>query len=346
MASAPSSDDDAHGSRGPLSKTGTKRCDSLEDVLEQIVDDYLKFNGYLTIHNVGFRRRPDHQDYDVGQDSVRSDIDVVGYDPNASGRNRVTVVSCKAWQGGFNATAKLAELRGEKPNPKRATWRLFREFWIPKWSQAFREAIFQRTGQTEFAYRIAATRLTGDADAWSSDPTIQTNLPGCSIGFLPLQEMWATMLAELTSTPAPSEIGRLAQLLKRGSPRQTSLRSRTHPRLALPPDSEAHLLRSSRLRSRRRTLRHPPSPQNPVSGIRFPVKRQLLLQGRSSQRLLKRSIAPASSSPRYTHTSPLGSTAMPSSLPSSLTRSLPSASSPPAENFCTSGCFPVGFVPT
>jgi len=185
-----------------------------EDVLEQVVDDYLKFNGYFTIHNVGFRPRSDHADYISTQDSVRSDVDVVGYHPGKQGVDRVVVVSCKAWQAGFDATAKLAELRGEKKNPKRATWRHFRELWIPKWSEAFRDTILKLTGESSFAYRIAVTRLQGDADAWGTDPTISTNLSGCSIGFLPLEEMWAMMLAELTTTPAPSEIGRLAQLLK------------------------------------------------------------------------------------------------------------------------------------
>jgi hypothetical protein len=185
-----------------------------EDVLEQVVDDYLKFEGYFTTHNVRFRPRPDHSEYRAAEDSVPSDVDVVGYHPNKSGIERVVVVSCKSWQGGFDATAKLAELRGEKKNPKRETWRHFRELWMPKWSEAFREAIFELSGQDCFAYRIAVTRLKGDADAWGADPKIAQNLKGCSVGFLPLEEMWSTMLAKLTTTPAGSEIGRLAQLLK------------------------------------------------------------------------------------------------------------------------------------
>ena len=185
-----------------------------EDVLEQVVDDYLKFKGYFTTHNVAFRPRSDHSEYVGSQDSVRSDVDVVGYHPRRSGLDRVMVVSCKAWQGGFDASAKLAELRGEKKNPKRETWRHFRELWVPKWSEAFREKIFELTGEREFAYRIAITRFQGDTGAWEKDPTISTNLGGCSVGFLALEEMWATMLAELTTTPASSEIGRLAQLLK------------------------------------------------------------------------------------------------------------------------------------
>jgi hypothetical protein len=185
-----------------------------EDVLEQVVDDYLKFKGYFTTHNVRFRPPADHAQYVRDQDSVPSDVDVVGYHPAKSGLDRVVVVSCKAWQSGFNATAKLAELRGDKKGPKRETWRQFRELWVPKWSDAFRQAILHLTGENVFTYRIAVTRLSGDGEAWRADPTIGANLPGCHVGFLTLEDMWATMLAELTTTPAASEIGRLAQLLK------------------------------------------------------------------------------------------------------------------------------------
>jgi hypothetical protein len=186
-----------------------------EDVLEQIVDDYLNFEGYFTTHNVRFRPKPGCDGYVAADDSVPSDVDVVGYNPNKRGRDRVVVVSCKSWQGGFDATAKLAELRGEKKSPaNKKSWRHFRELWIPKWSEAFRQAIFELSGQQNFAYRIAVTRLKGNADAWGKDPTIASNLKDCSVGFLPLEEMWSTMLAKLSRTPAPSEIGRLAQLLK------------------------------------------------------------------------------------------------------------------------------------
>jgi hypothetical protein len=124
------------------------------------------------------------------------------------------VVSCKAWQTGFDATVKLEELRRERPNPKRETWRHFRELWVPKWSQAFRAKITELTGTETFSYRIAVTHLRGDPDAWAQDPLITQNLAGCSFGFLTLETMWATMLDELKTTPASSEIGRLAQLLK------------------------------------------------------------------------------------------------------------------------------------
>ncbi len=185
-----------------------------EDVLEQIVEDYLQFEGYFTVHNVGFRPRKDHPDYVTTQDSVRSDVDVVGFHPRKHGVERVVVVSCKAWQAGFDPSARLKEMRGEKKNPKRATWRHFREIWDPKWSEAFRSTIHDLTGETDFTYRVAVTRLRGASANWEDDPTIAANMAGCSVGFLTLEKMWATMLERLSTTPAPSEIGRLAQLLK------------------------------------------------------------------------------------------------------------------------------------
>jgi hypothetical protein len=185
-----------------------------EDVLEQIADDYLKFQGYFTTHNVRFRPSPDHPDYDRRQDSVRSDVDVVGVHPRRTDLERVVVISCKSWQEGFDGTRRLAMLRGEKPDLPRESWKSFRELWVPKWSEAFRAKIAEITGASAFSYRLAVTRLYGDAQAWTDDETIKVNLPECSIGFLTLEEMWATMLDELTTTPAASEIGRLAQLLK------------------------------------------------------------------------------------------------------------------------------------
>lgn len=185
-----------------------------EDVLEQVVDDYLQHLGYFTQHNVRFRPRKDHPDFRSKPDSVHSDVDVVGFNPNRAGLDRVMVVNCKSWQSGFDADAKLAELREEKPNPKRETWKHFRELWIPKWSEAFRTVIAERTGVHCFQYRIAVTWLRGDEDAWALDPTISANLSGCTVGFLTLEEMWGRLLIDLRTTPAASQIGRLAQLLK------------------------------------------------------------------------------------------------------------------------------------
>jgi len=197
-----------------------------EDVLEQIVDDYLNFKGYFTIHNVPFHPSKERSDYNASDDSVPSDIDVIGIHPKKRGAERVMAVTCKSWQGGFHAERLLDQLRGKRKNPKRETWRHFRELWKPKWSEAFRQEVGARTGARAFTYKIAVTRLVGDPSGWSSDETIAANLPNCPVGFLEIEEMWTTILRGLTERPAPSELGRVAQVLKAAG-------------LVTPPDSSS-----------------------------------------------------------------------------------------------------------
>lgn len=185
-----------------------------EDVLEQIVDDFLQMKGYFTIHNVRFRPSIDHAGYQSRLDSVASDVDVVGIHPRRSGKDKVVVVSCKAWQTGFRADHILKQLKDEAPNPKRPRWLQFRELWDTKWSEAFNREIESRTGSKRFTYYLAVTRLVGDPIAWETNVRIRENLRGNPFKFLPLETMWAEVLDTVTATPAGSEIGRLAQLLK------------------------------------------------------------------------------------------------------------------------------------
>lgn len=184
-----------------------------EDVLEQIVEDYLHIGGYFTQHNIRFSPSKNHPEYDSQKDSVPSDVDVVGIHPKKRGRERVLVVSCKSGQSGFNASKKLADLRTDRPR-SRPTWHHFRELWIPKWSEALHDVVEERTGAKIFDYRIAVTHLRGEPSAWADEPRIVENLQGSSFGFLTLECMWAEILAKPEKMPASSEIGRLAQLLK------------------------------------------------------------------------------------------------------------------------------------
>lgn len=184
-----------------------------EDVLEQIVDDYLQFRGYFTVHNVSFRPDPAHPAYEAAKDRVPSDVDVIGFYPRWTGPARVHVVSCKSWQTGFDADYWLRLLREDRKVGRRFAWQFFRELWVPKWAEALRSKVQELTDQTEFTYSIAVTDLRGDATAWPTDERIAANLPGCSVGFLPLAVIWPDLLTALTTRPAASEIGRLAQLL-------------------------------------------------------------------------------------------------------------------------------------
>jgi hypothetical protein len=111
-------------------------------------------------------------------------------------------------------------MRREKANPKRETWKGFREIWEPRWSEAFRTAIHDATGASNFRYSIAVTRLRGSLSqqeaeaAWASEPVIAGLLARCDFSFLTMRQMWSHLQQELTTTPASSEIGRLAQLLE------------------------------------------------------------------------------------------------------------------------------------
>ena len=73
-----------------------------EDVLEQIVDDYLKSKGFFTVHNVRFGHREEDDGYNAEQDNQPSDIDVLGFHPKEIPPGNVWVVSCKSWQPGLD----------------------------------------------------------------------------------------------------------------------------------------------------------------------------------------------------------------------------------------------------
>lgn len=185
-----------------------------EDILEQVVDDYLQARGYFTRHNIKFRPRKDHRHFVSKDDSVPSDIDVIGVNPHHRGPSRVWVVSCKSWQSGFNVRSKLAELEQNKIRSGRESWRFFRELMMPKWSDAFCEAVFHETGSRAFTYITAVTRLSGDHTEWENHTRFRKALRGNPIRLLSLSEMVTEILPGITKTPSSSDIGRTLQLLK------------------------------------------------------------------------------------------------------------------------------------
>jgi hypothetical protein len=181
-----------------------------EDVLEQVTEDFLQMRGYFTRHNVRYRP-PVGQGPALPAEAVRSDIDVVALNPHLSGPDRVMAVSCKSWQSGFNAVLKLKQLRGDSPDLQGRVRSQFRELCQPQWAQGFRDCVRILTGEPEFTYCIAVTRLTGsDADSnaadWNGDPVIREHLGGNPVRFLTLGGMWAEFQKNVTTTPAASEI--------------------------------------------------------------------------------------------------------------------------------------------
>lgn len=185
-----------------------------EDILEQIVDDYLKLDGYFTVHNVRFHPSCHHPEYQSQQDSVGSDIDVVGYNPRRRGFERVLVVTCKSWQGGFATDWWASNVSGSKKIAGREAWKCFRELVRPKWTEAFLHRIEALTGQTKFTYITAVTWANGELAVWQESPPLRQAINGNPIRILTLKHMLDSVHARLTGTPATSAVGRLVQLIK------------------------------------------------------------------------------------------------------------------------------------
>jgi hypothetical protein len=134
-----------------------------EDILEQLVDDYLKASGFFTIHNVKFKPLPTDCEYVASDDCVASDIDVLGFHPKRRGPSRVWVVSCKSWQLGFNPQEKITAIEQNKTVSGRKAWQGFRELTKRKWAEGLMSEVERLTDSTQFTYVTAVTKLRGFA---------------------------------------------------------------------------------------------------------------------------------------------------------------------------------------
>ena len=206
-----------------------------EDILEQVVDDYLQVLGCFTRHNLKFRPRKNHPKFSAKADSVPSDIDVIGVNPHARGPAKVWVVGCKSWQAGFNIQSMLADLRHEKRRGGRQAWKFFRELMVPKWSEAFREAVRRETGWRQFTYVTAVTRYSGNRSDWEKNAQFRRAMRGNPIKLLSLSEMVSFILPRITKTPASSDLGRTLQLLKASGFLEELWNSAAQPNKGLQP---------------------------------------------------------------------------------------------------------------
>lgn len=187
---------------------------SKEDILEQLVEEYLIHRGYFVRHNVKFLPRRDHPDFVSNQDSNHSDIDVLAYNPKADGHQRVLAVSCKSWQSGFDPKAKLAEIEQNRIVSGREAWKAFRELTSPKWSEAFIAAVTAATGTSQFTYVTAVTKLIGTAEPWENYPTFTNAMQNNPIKVITLMEMLREVFGEIGTTMAGTELGRTLQLFR------------------------------------------------------------------------------------------------------------------------------------
>ncbi len=192
-----------------------------EDVLEQLMEDYLHQEGYFTMHNVKYRPDKGCQGYKASEDCVHSDIDILAINPKKIGYDRVVAISCKSWQGGFNPSFWIKQIKRNSKISGREAWKSFREIANDNWASAFRKKIADLTGSNRFTVRIVARKVSGGNEACSE-------FEKCGefrkrLGRNPIEiHHLSTILHELnkrgaatkTNTPASSDIGRLFQVIR------------------------------------------------------------------------------------------------------------------------------------
>lgn len=185
-----------------------------EDILEQIVEEYLVHKGYFVQHNLKFLPRREHPDFITKLDSNHSDIDVVGYHPLKAGHQKIVAVSCKSWQGGFNPSSEISAIEQNKVVRGREAWKAFRELTVPKWSEAFVNAVQEATGSCEFTYILAVAKVSGDRSVWENYKPFQNALGGNPVVILTFGEMITEIQSQLTTTLAATEVGRMLQMFQ------------------------------------------------------------------------------------------------------------------------------------
>ncbi len=190
----------------------TEAMATKEDILEQIVEEYLVHKGYFVQHNIKFLPRKDHPDFILNQDSNHSDIDVIGYHPMLEGDRKVVVVSCKSWQSGFNPAAEIRAIEGDKVRRGRKAWQAFRELTVPKWSEGLLKAVAGATGTDRFTHVTAVAKLVGDRSAWEKHQPFRDALSGNPVTIITFREMVTEIQGKLTTTLASTEVGRMLQM--------------------------------------------------------------------------------------------------------------------------------------
>jgi hypothetical protein len=185
-----------------------------EDILEQLVEEYLIHKGYFVRHNIKYLPSKDHPDYLKQQDSNHSDIDVLGYNPLLPGTERILAVSCKSWQFGFDPAFELRSIAENRVAHGRDAWKAFRELARDKWADGFLTAIRESCGSDTFTYVLAVAKLRGERAIWENHQPFIERLQGNPIKIITFREMIEDVYSSLGTTLAGSEVGRMLQMFK------------------------------------------------------------------------------------------------------------------------------------
>lgn len=185
-----------------------------EDILEQLVEEFLIHRGYFVRHNIKYLPDKNHPLSIKNKDSNHSDIDVLGFHPNLRGPERVWAVSCKSSQSGFNPKAEIDAIRQNKILRGKDAWKFYRELVKDKWSEAFRKVIEENTGTKKFTHVLAVTKLNSDKDVWEKDEKFLAAMNGNPIKIITFYEMLSEIAENLGTTLASTEVGRMLQMFK------------------------------------------------------------------------------------------------------------------------------------
>jgi hypothetical protein len=204
-----------------------------EDILEQLIEDYyVSRHGWFVKHNVKYRPDVNHPEYNSKQDSVNSDIDIIAINGLHEGCDKVHVITCKSWQGGFNINRFLKAIEGDalynnKNIPgfqKKEDWKNFRELVSDKWLESFLKTIHDETGQIEFTYEIAVTKLIGtqaEKEAFENSVIIKKrfqekkskiNIKIITVDTI-ISDIYDRIKNKQTTTTESTDIGRLLQII-------------------------------------------------------------------------------------------------------------------------------------
>lgn len=177
-----------------------------EDILEQVVEEFLTHEGYFVQHNIKYRPKDFKQ--------TPSDIDVLAVNPLLRGAKRVKVVNVKSWQGGFDFRYQMRKIDEDTDGTDKLGKMRFRELTLPNCSKAFVNKVKELTGTDKFTYVLALTLEKGDRSIWEQSRQFRKALGNNPIEVLTLKEMVGRIMPKITKTPAGTDIGRTLQLLR------------------------------------------------------------------------------------------------------------------------------------
>jgi len=190
-----------------------------EDVLEQIVDDYLRLNGYFTTHNVPFKPHTGacrlREPRGLGSIRHRHRRVPASVDERRQGHRCVMQVMAGQFQPTGQAQRDAREPAEEQPHKTAPLPRTVAAKVVKRVPRRGNESLARAHSPTASPLHCSTVRTPNTprrcGRANHASGTTSTVARSASS---PLEEMRSKVIQQANTHPAPSEIGRSAQLLK------------------------------------------------------------------------------------------------------------------------------------